>query len=155
MSAIWTACFVGGDPTDGSDPAVVGSAGSRRRAFDKCGRGTMHRSGVGTYPPRRSHSVPNLASQMRVAFASIASNTGSSSPGELEMTLQHLRRRRLLLQGFAQIVRARLYLLEQPHVLDRDYSLSGKSAQEIEMYFGKGAGLGTRHDNGSERATIL
>ena len=31
-------------------------------------------------------SVPNLASQMRVAFASMAWNTGSSSPGELEMT---------------------------------------------------------------------
>ena len=30
--------------------------------------------------------MPNLASQMRVAFASMASKTGSSSPGELEMT---------------------------------------------------------------------
>ena len=29
------------------------------------------------------YSVPNLASQMRVAFSSIAWNTGSSSPGEL------------------------------------------------------------------------
>ena len=29
---------------------------------------------------------PNLASQMRTAFSSMASNTGSSSPGELEMT---------------------------------------------------------------------
>ena len=30
--------------------------------------------------------VPNLASQMRVAFSSMAWNTGSSSPGELLMT---------------------------------------------------------------------
>ena len=30
--------------------------------------------------------MPNLASQSCVAFASIASNTGSSSPGELEIT---------------------------------------------------------------------
>ena len=30
--------------------------------------------------------MPNFASQIRVAFSSIASNTGSSSPGELEMT---------------------------------------------------------------------
>ena len=30
--------------------------------------------------------LPNLASQMRVAFSSMALNTGSSSPGELEMT---------------------------------------------------------------------
>ena len=32
--------------------------------------------------------VPNLASQMRVAFCSMAWNTGSRSPGELEMTLR-------------------------------------------------------------------
>src|SRR6516165_2867131 len=36
--------------------------------------------------PSRSISVPNLASHMRVAFSSIAWNTGSSSPGELEIT---------------------------------------------------------------------
>src|SRR5262249_10215472 len=29
---------------------------------------------------------PNLASQTRIAFASMAANTGCSSPGELEMT---------------------------------------------------------------------
>ena len=31
--------------------------------------------------------MPNFASQIRTAFSSIAWNTGSSSPGELEMTL--------------------------------------------------------------------
>jgi hypothetical protein len=30
--------------------------------------------------------TPNFASQMRVAFSSIALNTGSSSPGEVLMT---------------------------------------------------------------------
>ena len=30
--------------------------------------------------------MPNFASQMRVAFSNMASNTGCSSPGELEMT---------------------------------------------------------------------
>ena len=35
----------------------------------------------------RSNMLPNLASQMRAAFSSMALNTGSSSPGELEMTL--------------------------------------------------------------------
>ena len=30
--------------------------------------------------------MPNLASQMLVAFSNIALKTGSSSPGELEMT---------------------------------------------------------------------
>ena len=41
---------------------------------------------------------PNFASQMRVAFSSMAWNTGSSSPGELADDVQHLRRCRLLLQ---------------------------------------------------------
>src|SRR5262249_59836522 len=39
--------------------------------------------------PSASHSnrLPNFASQIRTAFASMAWNTGSSSPGELEITL--------------------------------------------------------------------
>src|SRR5262245_49287306 len=36
--------------------------------------------------PSRSAMEPKLASQMRVAFSNIAWKTGSSSPGELEMT---------------------------------------------------------------------
>src|SRR5215471_14861302 len=36
--------------------------------------------------PSRRNRLPNLASQMRVAFSNIALKTGSSSPGELEMT---------------------------------------------------------------------
>ncbi len=36
--------------------------------------------------PSRRYRSPNLASQIRTAFASMAWNTGSSSPGELEMT---------------------------------------------------------------------
>ena len=34
----------------------------------------------------RRYIEPNFASQIRVALPSMASNTGSSSPGELEMT---------------------------------------------------------------------
>ena len=41
---------------------------------------------VRKHRPRSRYRVPNLASQMRIAFASMAWNTGSSSPGELEMT---------------------------------------------------------------------
>ena len=46
--------------------------------------------------------MPNLASQMRAAFASMAWNTGSSSPGELRDDLQHLRGRGLLLQRLGE-----------------------------------------------------
>ena len=36
--------------------------------------------------PSRRNRLPNVASQMRIAFANIASKTGSRSPGELEIT---------------------------------------------------------------------
>ena len=62
----------------------------------------------------------NLASHMRaVAFSSMALNTVSSSPVELEMTLEHVRGGGLLLQRFTQFV-------EQPGVLDRDDGLLGE-----------------------------
>ena len=53
-------------------------------------------------------------------------NTGSSSPGELEMTLQHLRGRGLLLQRLGEIVGALAQLVEQPRVLDGDDGLRGE-----------------------------
>ena len=59
---------------------------------------------------------PNAASQIRVAFSSMAWNTGSSSPGELEMTCSTSRRRGLLRQRFAQLMRALLDLLLQAGV---------------------------------------
>src|SRR6516165_6597669 len=83
-SAIWTTCFV--VPTRAR--AVFGrgrKTGSRRR-FSANAWGTSCIATMRNASPSRSNSVPNLASQRRVAFASIAWNTGSSSPGELEMT---------------------------------------------------------------------
>ena len=70
--------------------------------------------------------MPNLASQMRVAFSSMASNTGSSSPGELEMTFSTSRGRGLLLQRLGEIVGALAQLVEQPRVLDGDHGLGGE-----------------------------
>ena len=65
--------------------------------------------------------VPNLASQMRVAFASIASKTGSRSPGELTDDLEHISCGSLLLGAdlCAQLV-------EQARILDGDYGLGGE-----------------------------
>ena len=74
---------------------------------------------------------------MRVAFASMAWNTGSSSPGELLMTLEHLRRRRLLLQRLAQFPRALLLGVEQPHVLDGDHRLVGKRFSQLDLLVGE------------------
>ena len=46
---------------------------------------------------RTENKWPNVASQMRAAFANIALKTGSNSPGELTDDLEHLRGRGLLL----------------------------------------------------------
>ena len=86
--------------------------------------------------------APNSASQMRVAFASMASNTGSSSPGELDDDLQHLERRRLLLQRSDELARARLHLVEQPHVLDRDHRLVGEGRDQLDLLVGERPQLG-------------
>jgi hypothetical protein len=53
---------------------------------------------------------PKFASQMRTALSSIASNTGSSSPGD-----ELMMRRTSLTQ-----------LIEQPRILDADDGLSGE-----------------------------
>ena len=81
--------------------------------------------------------MPNLASQTRVAFASMASKTGSNSPGELEMTLKHLGGRRLLLQRLLQLACARLLLLEQPRVLDGDDGLVGEGLEQLDLLLGE------------------
>ena len=74
---------------------------------------------------------------MRVAFSSMAWNTGSSSPGELEMTLQHLRGRRLLLQRLGEIVGALAQLLEQPRILDGDDGLAGEVRDQLDLLVGE------------------
>src|SRR5262245_34930169 len=59
--------------------------GSRRRFSANAG-GTLCIATIRNESPSLNSSVPNLASLSRVAFSSMAWNTGSSSPGELEMT---------------------------------------------------------------------
>ena len=70
--------------------------------------------------------MPNLASQIRVAFSSIAWNTGASSPGELEMNLQHVSGGGLLQQRFAQFV-------EQARVFDGDDGLRGEVLDQCDL----------------------
>ena len=61
--------------------------GVLRQYFDIVRSGALYSATRRNASPSRSIRLPNLASQMRVAFSSMALNTGSSSPGELEMTL--------------------------------------------------------------------
>src|SRR5215510_9334557 len=59
--------------------------GSRRRNSAYAG-GALCSATVRNVSPPRKNIVPNLASQMRTAFSSMALNTGSSWPGERLMT---------------------------------------------------------------------
>src|SRR5437773_7240622 len=47
--------------------------------------------------------------------------------------LEELAGRRLLLEGDPQLAVARLQLLEQPHVLDRDDGLVGERAEQADL----------------------
>src|SRR5262245_26883976 len=61
-----------------------GSMGLRRRASTNAG-GPCSATARNALPSNR-YSTPNVALQIRVAFANILSNTGCRLPGELEMT---------------------------------------------------------------------
>ena len=76
--------------------------------------------------------MPNLASHMRVAFSSIASNTGSSSPGDVLMTFSTSAVAVCCCSDLAQLV-------EQPRVLDGDDGLSGEILDQLDLLVGEWA----------------
>src|SRR3954464_7304634 len=47
----------------------------------------------------------------------------------------------LLLKGLRKIARARLYLIEQPHILDRDHRLIGEGPDKLDVVGGERSGL--------------
>jgi len=48
-----------------------------------------------------------------------------------------------LLQRPGEFVRARLYLVEQPHIFDRDHCLVRESGKELDLLFGERPYRGT------------
>ena len=82
--------------------------------------------------------MPNLASQRRIAFSSIVSNTGCRSPGELLITFSTSDVAVCCSSDFGEIVGALLYLVEQPDVLDRDHRLVGEGRDKLDLLVGKG-----------------
>jgi hypothetical protein len=60
---------------------------------------------------------------------------GFELKGRTTDDLQHVSRRGLLLQGFSQILRACLHLVEQAHVLDRYHRLIGEGRGELDVPF--------------------
>ena len=105
--------------------------------------------------PSYRNSVPNLASQMRVAFSSMAWNTGSSSPGELLMTFSTSDGRGLLLQRLGQIVGALAQLVEQPRVLDGDDGLRGEVLHQLDLLVGERPHLLAIDGDGADQLVVL
>ena len=67
---------------------------------------------------------------------------------------EDLRGGRLLLEGLAQIPVARLQLLEEAHVLDRDDRLRGERLEELDLLVGEGPHLVAAHHHGAERHAL-
>ena len=81
-------------------------------------------------PSSISNILPNLASQMRVAFSSIAWNTGSSSPGDELMTRSTSDVAVCCSSDLPQFI-------EQPRVLDGDDGLGGEACNKINLLVGE------------------
>ena len=126
---MWTTCFVLARRRLPSAPSSRRSIiGLRRKS--PCS-GVL----VVDWPRREDRSLrikniwPNVASQIRAAFASIVLKTGLQIAARTGDDLQHLRGCRLLFQRFGKIVGALPELVEQPRVLDGDDSLRGESSE--------------------------
>ena len=84
-SKVWPTCPVSTAwSTVGAIPRL--KIGALLMNSANCG-GVLWRAARRNTSPSRSSIEPNVASQMRVAFSRIASNTGARSPRELLMTL--------------------------------------------------------------------
>ena len=68
--------------------------------------------------------------------------------------LEHVGGGGLLLQRFGQIVGARLHLVEQPHVLDRDHRLVGEGAQQCDLPFREGVRVGSNDRDCADRLPL-
>ena len=105
--------------------------------------------------PRSSNRLPNFASQMRVAFSSMALNTGCKLARRAGDDLQHLGGRGLLLQRFGEIVGALAQLVEQPRVLDGDDGLGGEVLHQLDLLVGERAHLLAVDDDGADQFVVL
>ena len=77
--------------------------------------------------------MPNFASQIRTAFSSMASKTGSSSPGELEMTWSTSE------VAVCCLAVNSAQLVEQAGVLDGDDGLGGEVLDQLDLLVGERA----------------
>ena len=68
--------------------------------------------------------------------------------------LEHVGSGRLLLQRLGKFACARLYLVEQAHVLNRDHRLVGKGRDQIDLLVGKWLHGGTGERHHADRSSL-
>ena len=85
---------------------------------------------------------------MRVAFSSIAWNTGSSSPGEPEMTFKTSEVAVCSSSDFAKLV-------EQPRVLNGDDGLRREVLDQLDLLVGERADFLAEDDNRANQFVLL
>src|SRR5215470_16086595 len=52
--------------------------------------------------------------------------------------VKHLARRGLMFESLGQLLRARLHLIEESHILDRDHRLVGEGREQLYLFLGEG-----------------
>ena len=103
------------------------------------GRYVVQSSGAEAVSPSHRYSVPNLASQMPRRVRQHGLEHRLQLARRARDHAQHLGGRGLLLQRLGQLARARLHLVEQPHVLDRDHRLVGEGGHQLDLLVGERA----------------
>ena len=68
--------------------------------------------------------------------------------------LADLTERAQLPDRLRELARARLHLVEQPHVLDRDHRLVGEGSDQLDLLLGKGINSGARQKQDADRSSL-
>ena len=137
---------------------VAGDAAERTRCSLEFGQrpaACRSRHHARTRRPRTGTGCPNFASQMRAAFASMASNTGSSSPGEPEMTFSTS-----LVAVCCSSDSVRSSVRWRSSLSSRAFSMAmtacaAKFCHQLDLLVGEGPHLLAVDDDGADQVVIL
>ena len=99
--------------------------------------------------------MPKFASQMRVAFSSIAVEHRLQLARRAGDDLEHVGGRGLLLQRLGEIVGALAQLVEQPRILDGDDGLGGEVLHQLDLLVGERTHLLAVNADGADQLVIL
>ena len=142
----WTGVFVSMHRAD-----RAARLGRRWISRSELGEGRRARRAAPRYGSARRHrcrAMPNAASHSRIAFSSIASNTGARSPGEELMTCNT--------SAVAVCCSSASRCLgDQPRVLHRDHRLRGEVLQQRDLLVGERTHLLAVRGDEAEHDAVL